>query len=141
MSVKYSKEHEWVRMEGDAAVVGISDYAQEQLGEIVFVELPDVGKQLEKGDEAAVIESVKAASEVYTPVSGTVSEVNGDLDAAPATVNRGDNSQYDNKNAKTSYREFSDDRIHFGLFINKPANTSRYYPGCPKADDENEDGT
>ena len=87
MSVKYSKEHEWVRMEGDAAVVGISDYAQEQLGEIVFVELPDVGKKLEKGDEAAVIESVKAASEVYAPVSGEVSEVNGDLDAAPAKVN------------------------------------------------------
>ena len=87
MSVKYSKEHEWVRMEGDAAVVGISDYAQEQLGEIVFVELPDVGKKLEKGDEAAVIESVKAASEVYAPVSGEVSEVNGDLDAGPAKVN------------------------------------------------------
>ena len=87
MSVKYSKEHEWVRMEGDAAVVGISDYAQEQLGEIVFVELPDVGKKLAKGDEAAVIESVKAASEVYAPVSGEVSEVNGDLDAAPAKVN------------------------------------------------------
>ncbi len=87
MSVKYSKEHEWVRMEGDAAVVGISDYAQEQLGEIVFIELPDVGDKLEKGDEAAVIESVKAASEVYAPVSGEVSEVNADLDAAPATVN------------------------------------------------------
>ncbi len=87
MSVKYSKEHEWVRMEGDAAVVGISDYAQEQLGEIVFVELPDVGKKLKKGDQAAVIESVKAASEVYTPVSGEVSEVNGELDAEPAKVN------------------------------------------------------
>ncbi len=87
MSIKYSKDHEWVRMEGDAAVVGISDYAQEQLGEIVFVELPDVGKKLEKGDQAAVIESVKAASEVYTPVSGEVSEVNDDLDAEPATVN------------------------------------------------------
>lgn len=87
MSVRYSKDHEWVRMEGDVAVVGISDYAQEQLGEIVFVELPDVGKKLEKGDEAAVIESVKAASEVYTPVSGEVSEVNGELNAAPARVN------------------------------------------------------
>ena len=87
MSVKYSKDHEWVRMEGDAAVVGISDYAQEQLGEIVFVELPDVGKKLKKGDQAAVIESVKAASEVYTPVPGEVSEVNGKLDATPAKVN------------------------------------------------------
>ena len=87
MVVKYSKEHEWVRMEGDAAVIGISDYAQEQLGEIVFVELPDVGKKLAKGDEAAVIESVKAASEIYAPVSGEVSEVNGGLDVAPAKVN------------------------------------------------------
>ena len=87
MSIKFSKDHEWVRMEGDAAVVGISDYAQEQLGEIVFVELPDVGKKLEKGDEAAVIESVKAASEVYTPVSGEVSEVNGEIDADPAKIN------------------------------------------------------
>ena len=87
MSVKYSKDHEWVRMEGDAAVVGISDYAQEQLGEIVFVELPDVGKKLKRGDQAAVIESVKAASEVYTPVPGEVSEVNGKLDATPAKIN------------------------------------------------------
>ena len=87
MSVKYSKDHEWVRMEGDDAVVGISDYAQEQLGEIVFVELPDVGKKLKKGDQAAVIESVKAASEVYTPVPGEVSEVNGKLDATPAKIN------------------------------------------------------
>ena len=87
MPIKYSKDHEWVRMEGDGAQVGISNYAQEQLGEIVFVELPDVGKQLAKGDQAAVIESVKAASEVYAPVSGKVSEVNGDLDAEPAKVN------------------------------------------------------
>ena len=89
MPIKYSKDHEWVRMEGDGAQVGISNYAQEQLGEIVFVELPDVGKQLVKGDQAAVIESVKAASEVYAPVSGKVSEVNGDLDAEPAKVNTG----------------------------------------------------
>ena len=87
MPIKYSKDHEWVRMEGDGAQVGISNYAQEQLGEIVFVELPDVGKQLAKGDQTAVIESVKAASEVYAPVSGKVSEVNGDLDAEPAKVN------------------------------------------------------
>ena len=87
MSVKYSKDHEWVRMEGDAAVVGISDYAQEQLGEIVFIELPDVGKKLKKGDQAAVIESVKAASEVYAPASGEVTESNPDLDADPGKVN------------------------------------------------------
>lgn len=87
MSVKYTKEHEWIRLDGNVATVGISNYAQEQLGEIVFVELPDVGKQLDKGSEAAVIESVKAASEIYAPVSGEVTENNGDLDATPNTVN------------------------------------------------------
>ena len=87
MSIKYTKEHEWVRLEGDTAVVGISDYAQEQLGEIVFVELPDTGAQLDKGKEACVIESVKAASEIYAPASGEVTETNPDLDAEPAKVN------------------------------------------------------
>lgn len=87
MSVKYTKDHEWVRMEGETAVVGISDYAQEQLGEIVFVELPDTGSQLDKGAEACVIESVKAASEIYAPASGEVTEANGDLDGEPGKVN------------------------------------------------------
>ena len=87
MTVKYTKEHEWIRIDGDAATVGISAYAQEQLGEIVFVELPDVGKTLEKGAEAAVIESVKAASEIYAPVSGEVTETNGELDGEPGKVN------------------------------------------------------
>ncbi len=87
MSIKYTKEHEWVRVEGDAAVIGISEYAQEQLGEIVFVELPDTGSQLDKGGEACVIESVKAASEIYAPVSGEVTEINADLEAEPAKIN------------------------------------------------------
>ena len=87
MSIKYTKEHEWVRLEGNTAVVGISDYAQEQLGEIVFVELPDTGAQLDKGKEACVIESVKAASEIYAPASGEVTETNPDLDADPAKLN------------------------------------------------------
>ena len=87
MSIKYTKEHEWVRLEGDTAVVGISDYAQEQLGEIVFVELPDTGAQLDKGQEACVIESVKAGSVIYAPASGEVTETNPDLDAEPAKVN------------------------------------------------------
>lgn len=87
MTVKYTKEHEWIRVDGDSATVGISTYAQEQLGEIVFVELPDVGKTLEKGAEAAVIESVKAASEIYTPASGEVTETNGALDGEPGKVN------------------------------------------------------
>lgn len=85
--IRYSKDHEYVRIEGDVAVVGISDYAQSQLGDVVFVELPEVGKAVSQGKEAAVVESVKAASEVYAPVSGEVVEVNDALEAAPATVN------------------------------------------------------
>lgn len=87
MTVKYTKEHEWIRVDGDVAVVGISDYAQKQLGEIVFVELPETGKKLDKGSEAAVIESVKAASEVYAPASGAVTEANGALGDDPGKVN------------------------------------------------------
>jgi glycine cleavage system H protein len=87
MTTRYTKDHEYVRVEGDTAVVGISDYAQEQLGDVVYVELPAVGKTLEKGGEAAVVESVKAASEVYAPVSGDVVEVNGALEGAPGTIN------------------------------------------------------
>ena len=87
MTVKYTKEHEWIRIDGDIATIGISEYAQEQLGEIVFVELPEAGTPLEKGSEAAVIESVKAASEVYAPVSGEATESNPDLDADPGKVN------------------------------------------------------
>lgn len=87
MAIKYTKDHEWIMMEGEIAIVGISVYAQEQLGEIVFVELPENGKQLDKGDEACVIESVKAASEIYAPASGDVTEANGDLDAAPGKIN------------------------------------------------------
>ena len=87
MSIKYSKDHEWIIMGGDIAVVGISVYAQEQLGEIVFVELPETGKHLDKGDEACVIESVKAASEIYAPASGDVTEGNGDLDGTPGKIN------------------------------------------------------
>src|SRR5690625_2250725 len=86
--VYYSEEHEWVRVEDDgSAVIGITDYAQQQLGDVVFVELPDEGKELAKGDEAAVVESVKAASEVYAAVSGTVTEVNEALADTPNLVN------------------------------------------------------
>src|SRR3954451_6830079 len=87
MTTRYTKDHEYIRIEGDTAVLGISDYAQEQLGDVVYVELPQGGKALEKGGEAAVVESVKAASEVYAPVSGEVVEVNGALEGAPGTVN------------------------------------------------------
>ena len=84
---RYSKDHEYIRIEGDVGTVGISDYAQSQLGDVVFVELPSVGKALTKGGEAAVVESVKAASEVYAPVSGEVVAVNSELEAAPGAVN------------------------------------------------------
>jgi len=85
--IRFTKDHEWVLVDGDTATIGISDYAQEQLGDVVFVELPDIGKTLEQGDEAAVVESVKAASEVYAPVSGEVIEVDEELEAAPGRVN------------------------------------------------------
>jgi glycine cleavage system H protein len=85
--VRYSKDHEWVKVDGDTATVGITHYAQEQLGDVVFVELPEVGKKVEQGKEMATVESVKAASEVYAPISGEVIEVNSALADAPATVN------------------------------------------------------
>src|SRR5438067_1767924 len=88
MPARYTKEHEWITLEGDVATIGITDHAQEQLGDVVFVELPAVGKKVSKGGEAAVVESVKAASEVYAPVSGEIVEVNKALEGDPALVNR-----------------------------------------------------
>ena len=85
--IRFSKDHEWVKVDGDTATVGITVYAQEQLGDVVFVDLPAVGKKVEKGKEMAVVESVKAASEVYAPLTGEVVEVNPALADAPATVN------------------------------------------------------
>ncbi len=85
--MKFSKEHEWVRIDGDIATIGITDYAQGQLGDVVYVELPNIGRQVEQDKEAAVVESVKAASEVYSPISGEVVEVNKTLNDAPGTVN------------------------------------------------------
>jgi glycine cleavage system H protein len=84
---RYTKDHEYARVEGDVATVGISDHAQEALGDVVFVELPALGAELAKGDGAAVVESVKAASDVFAPVSGEVVEVNKDVDAQPALIN------------------------------------------------------
>ena len=88
MTTRYTKDHEWIAASGGEATVGISNYAQDQLGDVVFVELPAVGKVLKKGDVAAVVESVKAASEVYAPVSGEVIAVNTALSDDPAMVNR-----------------------------------------------------
>jgi glycine cleavage system H protein len=84
---RFTKDHEWIRVEGDIATVGITAYAAEQLGDVVFVELPETGKAFKAGDEMAVVESVKAASEVYAPVSGEVAEVNGALEGEPQKVN------------------------------------------------------
>ena len=87
--MKYTEDHEWLRIEGDLVVVGITEHAAEQLGDVVFVELPAVGKKVAKGGDAAVVESVKAASEVYAPVTGEVVAVNKELEGDPALVNRG----------------------------------------------------
>ena len=87
MSVYYSKDHEWIRVEGDTATVGITDFAQGQLGDVVFVEVPEAGRHIAQGSEAAVVESVKAASDVYSPVGGDVIEGNQALVDEPALVN------------------------------------------------------
>ena len=85
--LKYTKDHEWVKMDGDRARVGITDYAQKQLGDVVYLELPEVGRSVTKGDVFGTIESVKAVSELYAPVSGEVVEVNADLSQKPESVN------------------------------------------------------
>jgi glycine cleavage system H protein len=119
MTTKYSKDHEWITVDGDIATIGITNHAQEQLGDVVFVELPAIGKKVEKDAEAAVVESVKAASEVYAPVSGEVVEVNKELEGDPAMVNRSaegdawfmkvrlaDKSQLDGLMDKAAYDKF-----------------------------------
>ena len=85
--IKYTDDHEYLRIEGDVATIGITNHAQEQLGDVVFVELPEAGKGFAKGDEAAVVESVKAAAEVYAPITGEVVEANSALEANPGLVN------------------------------------------------------
>jgi glycine cleavage system H protein len=87
MSTRYTKDHEWIRLDGDVATVGITEHAQSQLGDIVYVELPEIGRKVEKGGDAAVVESVKAASDVYAPASGEVVAVNQALDGAPGSIN------------------------------------------------------
>jgi glycine cleavage system H protein len=87
MTTKFTPDHEYIRVDGTTGIVGITNYAQGQLGDIVFVELPTIGKRLKKGDEAAVVESVKAASEIYAPVSGEVVEVNEALTGEPGLIN------------------------------------------------------
>ena len=121
MARYFTDEHEWIDLEGDTATVGITDYAQGQLGDIVFVELPSVGTVLEKGKDAAVVESVKAASDVYAPISGEVTEANGALEDDPALVNSSpeedgwffrmtvsDKSQLDGLMDAAAYKSFCD---------------------------------
>ncbi len=83
----YTKDHEWVRLEGERVVVGITDHAQTELTDVVYIELPQVGMEFAAGDEFAIVESVKAASEVYAPISGIIAETNGDLDSKPELIN------------------------------------------------------
>ena len=87
MATRYTKDHEWIRLDGEVATVGITEHAQSQLGDIVYVELPEIGRKVDKGGEAAVVESVKAASDVYAPASGEVIAVNDTLGSAPAAIN------------------------------------------------------
>ncbi len=120
MTVYYTQEHEWIRVEGDTATVGITNHAQHQLGDIVFAEAPEPGRTLNKGDEAAVVESVKAASDVYSPVSGEVLEANQAIADEPALINTDpegegwffklrltDPSELDGLMDEASYREWS----------------------------------
>ncbi|MGE0046840.1 MAG: glycine cleavage system protein GcvH [Hyphomonadaceae bacterium] len=88
MSVRYTKDHEWVRMEGGVAIVGITPYAAEQLGDVVYVELPEIGKAVKAGGDMAVVESAKAASDVYAPIAGSVAEVNSALADQPDLINQ-----------------------------------------------------
>lgn len=119
---KFSEEHEWVEIDGDTVTVGITNHAQEQLGDIVFVELPEVGATLNKDDEAGVVESVKAASEVYAPIGGEITEVNDALSDNPGTVNEdaegdgwffkmtiADKSELDDLMSESDYKEFIED--------------------------------
>jgi len=119
--VKYQESHEWARKEGDLIVVGISDYAQDSLGDVVYVEFPEVGSTKKKGDPFGVVESVKAASDVYMPVTGEIAEVNTDLDDNPGLVNEApfaagwllkvkpsDPSEYDSLMDAAAYKEFTE---------------------------------
>lgn len=119
MSVKYTEDHEWVLIEGDVATVGITDYAQNALGDIVFVETPEVGREVEQGEDCAVVESVKTASDVYAPISGEITEGNEALEGEPELVNAspegdgwffkmtvGDAAQLDQLMDEAAYKEF-----------------------------------
>ena len=120
MSTRYTKDHEWVKLDGDTATIGITAYAADQLGDVVFVELPEAGRKVKKGDAAAVVESVKAASDVYSPLSGEVLEANAALVENPQAVNEAaesggwfmklkmsDKSELDGLLDEAAYRDFT----------------------------------
>lgn len=121
MTLKFTEDHEWIKVDGETGIVGISAYAAKALGDVVFVELPEIGREMDKGDEAAVVESVKAASEVYAPIGGEVIEVNEALEDAPETVNASPNgdgwflkikiadaSELDSLMDETKYKDYCD---------------------------------
>lgn len=120
--MKYTEDHEWIKVDGDIATIGISTHAAGQLGDVAYVELPDVGAEFDKGDDAAVVESVKAASEIYAPLSGTITAVNEALEDAPETVNAApeeggwffkmkisDASELDGMMDEAAYKKFIED--------------------------------
>ncbi len=120
MSIKFTNDHEWVNVDGDTAMVGITNYAQEQLGDVVFVELPDVGADLDQGGDSGVIESVKAASEIYAPISGEISEVNEALNDNPALINtaaEGDGWMYKMTVSNASQLEDLMDKAAYDAYV------------------------
>ena len=122
--IYYSKDHEWIKVEGDEVYIGITDYAQHALGEVVYVEMPEIDDELNSGDAFGVIESVKAASDSYMPVSGTVVEINEELETTPQLLNSspydswilkvkiGDSSELDNLMNHEDYKEFCESESH-----------------------------
>ena len=121
---QYTKEHEWVMIEDDAATIGITDFAQNQLGDIVFVEIPEKGKQFEKGDVIGSIESVKAVSEIYAPLSGTIVAVNDSLDQAPETVNSSPHGDGWYRKLQITKREELDDLLEPAAYEDLVASSS-----------------
>lgn len=120
MTVKYTREHEWIRVEGDTATIGVTFYAQEQLGDVVFVELPDAGTSADQGSEVAVVESVKAASDIYAPVTGTIIKSNGELSERPELVNEDpENDGWFFKMLLSDPTELDDllDEAHYQAFV------------------------
>jgi glycine cleavage system H protein len=118
--LRFTEDHEWVKVDGDTATVGITDYAQQQLGDVVFVELPEIGRALERGKDAAVVESAKAASEIYAPADGAVTAINEALADAPATVNtdpQGDGWFFRLKLADPAQLESLMDEAAYGDFV------------------------